>query len=260
VQEPDALFVSNGSTIYRIDLKTPGTGPAVMANNQSSPGALTVVQGMLYWTNYEGGQLMRVPSDGGTAELVASGLNHPRALATDDNRVFWVNEGTDGGNGSVMVVGVESGPPQLLSMDSTLPDGGFSQTGAAPTAITTNWYWVSNYPSLPTLVKAPVWADGPSRVLWTSIGARATAVTYPFIGSWDPRQLFVQSEGAEMFSGATHGLYKLNSLYVPGDKAYEAPFNLVQTKSFPASTVMLGAPNANAWTDGSSVEISYRIY
>jgi hypothetical protein len=266
VQDDGGLYFCNGGAlqpdgdggiIYRLALDTKGAVPALLADAQDAPGGILLVGGMLYWTNHSGGQVMRIPVAGGIREVVADGQNHPRALANDDQRLFWVNEGTDAGDGSVMTIGFDGGAPALISTDSTLPGGIPSPTAAAPTAI--SMVWLPLDVVLPGHAsKFPVWADRASGVVWASPDGRPVAVTYPFNpgSAWDPRHLFLTVENVSVFNLGTQAVYGLDRLYIPGSAPYEPPFHWSLLGSVPGITMF--SERGFAATDGGTVQAGYR--
>jgi hypothetical protein len=266
VQDDGGLYFSNGGArqpdgdggiIYRLALDAPGAAPAVLADAQDAPGGILVMGGMIYWTNHSGGQVMRIPVVGGVPEVLAEGQNHPRALANDDQRLFWLNEGTDAGDGSVMSIGLDGGAPVLLSTDSTLPGGIPSPTAAAPTAISMVWLPLDVVPP-GDASKFPVWADRASGVVWASPAGRPVAVTYPFnpASAWDPRQLFLGVENVFLFNLGTQAVYGLDRLYIPGSAPYEPPFQWSLLGSAPGITMF--SERGFAATDGGTVQAGYR--
>ena len=93
-----AFFTSMGSTnrIGRIDLKNPAQW-AWIAAGQSGPSAIAVDQGYVYWTNFDGGTVLRVLALGaGVPEVVAVGQDHPDGIALDADYVYWTNFAQNG--------------------------------------------------------------------------------------------------------------------------------------------------------------------
>jgi hypothetical protein len=79
--------------------------PITLASGQSNPsvGGLNTDTGIavdgtnVYWTNFGGGAVMKVPVSGGVPIVVAQGQN-PLGVAIDGTSVYW----TDYGNATVM--------------------------------------------------------------------------------------------------------------------------------------------------------------
>jgi hypothetical protein len=244
-QDNSAIYFTTGSAVsgavYRIALDAGGV-PQALASNQDGPGALLLTDAGVYWTNYFGGEVMHTGA-AGTPEVVAGGQLRPRQLTSDDDRLYWVNEGTDGGDGSVMAVPLAGGPPVRVSDDAS---------GGAPTAIDLVTETIATTPRL-VILKVPIWVDRRSRQLWGIEASTLTAVTRPFTGPWDPRQLIGAPEFFYVFNAATPALYGPDRIYVPDDNAQEPPFNLLIVAPKPVGTIAVSAPWHLFWTDGSTI-------
>jgi hypothetical protein len=56
----------------------------------------------VYWTNYQGGTVARVPVAGGQVEELVQGENEPWGLADDATAIYWTEHfGPDTGAGKV---------------------------------------------------------------------------------------------------------------------------------------------------------------
>src|SRR5512142_2421367 len=65
------------------------TRPVQLASRQSSPLSIAVDTSSVYWTNADGGTVMKVSKAGGTPKSLASGQNNPYGIAVDATNVYW---------------------------------------------------------------------------------------------------------------------------------------------------------------------------
>jgi hypothetical protein len=65
--------------------------PITLATGQARPWCMTMDATSVYWTNYDGGTVMRVSLDGAIRTTVASGGSEPYALAVDSQYVYWTD-------------------------------------------------------------------------------------------------------------------------------------------------------------------------
>lgn len=56
-------------------------------------GPMAVDDSFVYWADYYGGRIMKVPKTGGAPLIVACGQDKPRGLAIDASFVYWTTEG-----------------------------------------------------------------------------------------------------------------------------------------------------------------------
>jgi len=81
-----------------------------LASGQNVPFGIVVDATTVYWTNYAGGTVMKVPIGGATPTTLASGQNSPYGIAVDATSVFW----TTYTGGAVMSVPTGGGTPTEL--------------------------------------------------------------------------------------------------------------------------------------------------
>jgi hypothetical protein len=68
--------------------------PTVIATGQAVPKVLAPGGNVLYWTNFEGGTLMRAPSTGGEEPtVILTGLNRPWGLVVTSTEIFLAESG-----------------------------------------------------------------------------------------------------------------------------------------------------------------------
>jgi hypothetical protein len=60
----------------------------------------------LYWVDYLAGTVNQMPIGGGTIKTLATGRDHPIAIAVDATTVYWVDYGSQPGTGSVSKVSI----------------------------------------------------------------------------------------------------------------------------------------------------------
>lgn len=78
----------------------------------SSPGMVMQVvadENYVYWADLDEGTVSRVPRDGGTRTILASGLAQPWTVALDSDYIYWSEYGT-GGNGAIWKLAKAGGP------------------------------------------------------------------------------------------------------------------------------------------------------
>jgi sugar lactone lactonase YvrE len=63
----------------------------IVAKGQVGPNGIAADASGVYWTNSEGGTVMRAPLAGGAAETLAFAQARPADIATDDQAIYWSN-------------------------------------------------------------------------------------------------------------------------------------------------------------------------
>jgi hypothetical protein len=125
-----------------------GCQPVEAASGQGHPTAIAVDEDTIYWTNYDGGEVMKVSIAGGAPMALALQQSSPRGIAVDATNVYWVNESEDF-SGAVRQMPREGGAQKILGDKDTGQNGPF---GIAVDA--THVYWTNQYGS--TVKKAPI--------------------------------------------------------------------------------------------------------
>jgi len=121
------LGTGNGSsgtgTINQIPLSIQNWNITTLANSQKAPRGIAVDTSYVYWADYDDyiGTLNRVPINGGTTNILQSGLNGPNEVAVDNNYVYWVEDGGDNPTGSVKKINKSNGSVTVLASDSCQP-------------------------------------------------------------------------------------------------------------------------------------------
>jgi hypothetical protein len=75
----------------RLDGSVSPDAPTTVAPQQDSPYGIVLDAHNLYWTNAEGGQVMKMPRTGGAPTPLATGQVKPFGLAVDGVNVYWSN-------------------------------------------------------------------------------------------------------------------------------------------------------------------------
>jgi hypothetical protein len=249
-----ALQADGGGAVYRMSSTNPAALPTQLAANQDGPGNLFVLDGGVYWSDELGGQVVRVDADGGVPQIIASDQPRPGGITSDGERLYWVNQGIDGGGGAVMQLPLGGGTPQAISTDSRLVDGTVAPTAGAPTAIALVRTQPAGAAGRTGDVAVLVWADGPTRTVWGRLADSAPAAfTWQAEGPWEPAQLFALGESFLVFNRAADWSFD-SGLFIPGEPPYGGPFPFFPVAAWPPETRLLSpGPIPGTWTDGKSV-------
>jgi sugar lactone lactonase YvrE len=167
--------------------------PVTLASGQRTPWCIALDSANVYWTNYDGGTVMKVSLDGTTMTTLATGGGIPYGIAVDSTNVYWVDANgngalwsvpLNGGTGVLLAAGGVRSQYRAVSVDSTRvywedednPGGIFaaSPDGGARTMIArgdyanstchlaldrNNVYWLA-YPGQDAVDSAPLFGDG----------------------------------------------------------------------------------------------------
>jgi hypothetical protein len=148
--------------------------PVTLATGQPGPRSVALDATHVYWTNYEGGTLAKVPKGGAPAPtILVTGEVNPRDVLVDAVRLFWLSRSSD---------------MRSSSIDGTSP-GDFAYMGGAArlTADPVAFYAVGDRPSMFRRLKTA----GPATETLLPNGSTYTAIA---------------SDGANTFVGSSRGV------------------------------------------------------
>jgi hypothetical protein len=93
--DTDRVYWATADSVYAA-LKAGGATPTTLATGQGGVRRLAVSQGWVYWTNYDGGRVMRAPSDGSQPPLVVEqNVDHPWGLVVTPNEIYIAASGSN---------------------------------------------------------------------------------------------------------------------------------------------------------------------
>jgi len=89
-----------GNSIYWVDFaggnvwKIPvcGGNSTLIASKQSGPCSIIARDGHIYWTNNKSGEVMKAPVSGGPATVVSTGEVEPAEIAVSEDQVVWASK------------------------------------------------------------------------------------------------------------------------------------------------------------------------
>ena len=254
---PSGLVIAGASLYWTVrDSSTvslrPSDGALVqLAGGQDEPAALAVSTTSAYWTNRGSGEVKSVARGGGPASIRATGQARPREIILVEQRLYWVNEGTNGTDGSVMRLDLGGGAPQVVSSTAALPGGQIVATAGAPKGLAA----VTTLPggNQPWVYGAICWGDPTNRVVWGVSPAGGPPFPFAFAQApWNPTMLIGGAERLYVLNGATDSL-QTHHLYIPGMGAdFEPPFQL-GGEQIPGLVAAASPWGAMAWIAGGSV-------
>ncbi|AEI64789.1 hypothetical protein LILAB_14420 [Corallococcus macrosporus] len=214
-----AGMAADTTSVYWVEKRTSGqvmkasltTGRAqVLASNRDNPSAVTTDATSVYWVE-NGTALFKMPVNGGSITLLASGLSGIGQLVTDGAELFWTQ------GGSIVHMPVQGGTPAIL----------YTTALAGPLAVDGHHlYWMEPDG---TVVKAAR-PGGPAAYLWGASNATTG----------------IASDGTDLFIAENSSPYDI--LRVPVGGAQLVPAFSVRYGSITSLAV---GPNRVAWFDPS---------
>lgn len=101
--DSDNIYWHDYKTIYRVSIFGDGTRIPLtqQADAVYGPQSFVRIASRIYWIS-NAGEIQSVSTSGGSVTTLATGQDHPSALAADANNLYWTNAGSTGQNGSVM--------------------------------------------------------------------------------------------------------------------------------------------------------------
>jgi len=91
-----------------------------LAVNHGTSG-IAVDSNFVYWTEQTTGLLKKVPTSGGSVTTLASGLSAPLRLAVDETRIYWIENSSGAGLGSIKEISKNGGVVTTLAAGLDYP-------------------------------------------------------------------------------------------------------------------------------------------
>jgi hypothetical protein len=89
-------YQSNGD-IYAVDLGGGGAVDLTLNYHQNEPFGIVVDSASVYWADFQGGTVMKMPLGGNVAPTtIASGQAYPSWMAIDSTNLYWTNQASPG--------------------------------------------------------------------------------------------------------------------------------------------------------------------
>ena len=187
----------------------------------------------VYFTNPDEGTVMKTPLGGGPAVTLASGQAAPLAVAVDDTRVYWANEGTS-------TSGRTDGAILSIAKDGSAPAVTLASNQSSPASITidgTQVYWTNEGTS------AAAYADGSVMAVAKTSGPRAVLAKM----QQDPLGIAVDSVSVYWTSAGTAANHLTDGSIAKAPLGGGAPLTLASQRSFPVGIAVDGT--SVYWTD-----------
>src|SRR5208337_3066676 len=96
-------------------VRMPLAGGSPTQLTSTTTNGLTVDGTYLYWTDYDGGTIWRMPKTGGTPAALTSGQLAPTGIGVDATSVYW----TTFGDGTLHRAPLGGGAPETLGTGSS---------------------------------------------------------------------------------------------------------------------------------------------